>query len=525
MFTHLSRDRDFAREIPSPEAFARPCPIFFLAVTSVLPSGLFGRGALGSFCPVTSPKLCSSPLATRRAFLKVGATTAGFLGLRALLQNPLAASLAESAGGPGAAARGFGPLLPDPAGLFDLPAGFSYVQFSRHGEEMDDGLLVPGMHDGMAAFPGPDGRVLLVRNHENESAWTDFSPFGRDRARLGRVDPAKLYDRGRGEWPNLGGTTTLVYDPATRRMERHFLSLAGTVRNCAGGPTPWGTWITCEEVNDLPEPYAEQPHGFNFEVRPSAVPGLVTPVPLKAMGRFRHEAICVHPASGAVYQTEDIGDGLLYRFLPAVPGDLAAGGRLQALVLRDQHGAATRNWDAPLLPVGRALAVRWIDLDEVESPLGDLRLRGFASGAALFARGEGAWWGEDAAWFAMTNGGPSRLGQIFRYRPSEYEGTAREEDAPATIELFVEPNDSELVSNADNLCVAPWGDLVLCEDTKGVCRLVGVTPRGDFYVLGRNARPGRELAGACFSPDGSTLFVNVQNPGYTLAIHGPWRRA
>jgi secreted PhoX family phosphatase len=464
----------------------------------------------------------------RRDFLRAaGLTTAGFLGLRALMQNPLSAALAGAVAEGGAPALGFGPLAADPAGLFELPAGFSYTAFSRWGEEMDDGLLVPGRHDGMAAFAGPGGRVILVRNHENESAWPDFSPFGKDRARLARIDASRLYDRGGGTLPNLGGTTTLVYDPAARRLEKHFLSLAGTTRNCAGGATPWGTWVTCEEVGEHPEPGAEKPHGYNFEVPPSVTPGLVEPVPLKAMGRFRHEAICVEPRSGVVYQTEDLGDGLLYRFIPDVPGKLAAGGRLQALVLRDRFGADTRNWDGKVFPIGRALPVRWIDLDEVDNPLGDLRLRGFGAGAALFARGEGAWWGEDAAWFAMTNGGPDRLGQIFRYRPSEYEGTAREADAPGTIELFVEPDDSELVRNADNLCVAPWGDLILAEDTGGVCRLVGVTPRGEFYVLGRNPVPGRELAGVCFSPDGSTLFVNVQTPGQTFAITGPWpkRRA
>jgi hypothetical protein len=459
---------------------------------------------------------------SRRDFLRSASLyAAGFAGLRALLENPLAAAAAEA----GAPAFGFGPLRRDPAGLLDLPAGFSYVRFSAWGEEMDDGLLVPGGHDGMAAFPGPDGRVLLVRNHELESEWLDFSPFGRDHARLARVDATRLYDRGGGVRPNLGGTTTLVYDPGARRLERHFLSLAGTVRNCAGGPTPWGTWVTCEEVNDEAEPHAEQAHGFNFEVPPSATPGLVAPVPLKAMGRFRHEAVCVEPRSGIVYQTEDIGDGLLYRFIPAEPGRLAAGGRLQALALRDRFGADTRNWDSALLPTGRPLAVRWVDLDEVESPRGDLRHRGFGAGAALFARGEGAWWGGDAAWFAMTNGGSAKLGQIFRYRPSPAEGTAGEADAPGTLELFIEPNDSALVSNADNLTVAPWGDLVLCEDTGAACRLVGVTPQGAFYVIGRNPVPGRELAGACFSPDGSTLFVNVQKPGHTLAITGPWPRA
>ncbi len=459
----------------------------------------------------------------RRDFLRsAGLYGAGFVGLRALLQNPLAAALADA--GAGAPRPGFGALVADPAGLFELPAGFGYVKFSAWGDEMDDGLLVPGGHDGMAAFAGRAGRVLLVRNHEIESGWTDYSPFGKDGSRLGRIDAARLYDRGGGVRPNLGGTTTLVYDPAERRLEKHFLSLGGTVRNCAGGPTPWGTWVTCEEVNELPEPDAERPHGFNFEVAPIATPGLVEPVALTAMGRFRHEAICVEPRSGVVYQTEDLGDGLLYRFIPAQPGKLAAGGRLQALALRDRHGADTRNWDASTLPVGRPLAVKWVDLDEVESPLGDLRHRGFGAGAALFARGEGAWWGEDSAWFAMTNGGTKKLGQIFRYRPSEHEGTAREADAPGTIELFVEPNDSALVSNADNLCVAPWGDLILAEDTDGVCRIVGVTPKGEFYVLGRNPVAGRELAGVCFSPDGATLFVNVQKPGCTFAITGPWPR-
>lgn len=454
---------------------------------------------------------------SRRTFLKnAGLYSAGFIGLRSLVSNPLFAATA------GSGDAGYGPLLDDPARLINLPRGFSYTVFSSTGDEMDDGLMVPGMHDGMAAFAGPDGRTLLVRNHELESAWIDRSPFGRSGERLGRIDRARVYDLGKGIAPNLGGTTTLVYDTRTQKLERHFLSLAGTVRNCAGGPTPWGTWVTCEEVNDQPEPDAEQPHGYNFEVMPSATPGLVKPVALKAMGRFRHEAIAVDPASGCVYQTEDTGDGLLYRFVPAQPGNFAAGGRLQALVIKDRRTADTRNWEAGDFPVGQPLAVEWTDLDDVESPHNDLRKRGAAAGAALFARGEGAWWGNDSAYFAMTNGGRNRFGQVFQYRPSPYEGTGREHNQPGTIELFSEPNDTALLRNCDNLVVAPWGDLILCEDTSSVCRLVGVTPSGQYYVLAANAEVGRELAGACFSPDGTTLFVNVQTPGYTIAIRGPW---
>lgn len=141
----------------------------------------------------------------------------------------------------------------------------------------------------------------------------------------------------------------------------------------------------------------------------------------------------------------------------------------------------------------------------------DLRHRGRAAGAVVFARGEGAWWGDDAGYFAMTNGGQNTLGQIVKYQPSRYEGTWRESVEPGTIELFAEPNDSALLSNCDNLTVAPWGDLVVSEDTKGVCRIIGITPAGEYYVIAENPHVGNELAGVCFSPDGSTLFANVRS--------------
>lgn len=456
---------------------------------------------------------------SRRTFIRnTGLTAVGFIGLRALVNHQLT-------GAPTMGGAGFGPLFEDAQGLLKVPRGFSYTVFSRTGEEMPDGFMVPAMHDGMAAFAGPDGLTLLVRNHENESHFTERGPFGADNARLSLVPAGKIYDRGRGILPNIGGTTTLVFDTRTQELKSHHLSLVGTVRNCAGGPTPWGTWVTCEEMNALPEEHAEMPHGYNFEVRPSVEPGLVTPVPLKAMGRFRHEAIAVDPRSGAVYETEDLADGLLYRFLPHEPGNLAAGGKLQALGLVDDAIKDTRNLIDTQFPVGRPLAVRWIDLDDPESPQDDLRLRGAAVGAVPFARGEGAWTAEDGSvYFAMTVGGQKGLGQIFRYVPSPYEGTPRESEEPGRLELFAEPNDSELLRNCDNVAVAPWGDLLICEDHAEICRIIGVTPKGEFYVIAENTMSKRELAGACFSPDGSTLFFNVQNPGYTVALTGPWER-
>lgn len=456
---------------------------------------------------------------TRRDFIRSASIySAAFVGLRALTQQPLAA--ASGSAGWGDVVRNTGqPVL--------LPKGFSYTVFSPAGAEMDDGLLVPGMHDGMGAFAGPDGLTLLVRNHENESAWVQHSPFGPNNERWGKIDPAKCYDLGGGVAPGIGGTSTLVFDTRTQTLKKHFLSLVGSQRNCAGGVTPWGTWVTCEEVNAEREPNEEQWHGYNFEVTPSVEPGLVDPVPLRAMGRFRHEAVAVDPASGAVYETEDLGDGLFYRFLPDEPGNLAAGGRLQALAIKGQPQMDTRNWPTlPNFPIGQPLPVEWIDLEDVDSPRLDLRYRGRAQGAAVFARGEGAWWGEGEGYFAMTNGGRTTMGQIFRYVPSPYEGTDRESEAPGSIELYIEPNDTALLKNCDNLTIAPWGDLVICEDTKGVCRIIGVTPAGEYYTIAENAGPeASEWAGACFSPDGTTLFANVQKPGYTVAITGPWPTA
>jgi secreted PhoX family phosphatase len=303
------------------------------------------------------------------------------------------------------------------------------------------------------------------------------------------------------------------------------LSLAGTLRNCAGGPTPWGSWISCEETTLRAGEGTARDHGYAFEVPATAGGRPAPPVPLTAMGRFNHEAVAVDPATGIVYETEDLSDGLLYRFLPARPGRLSEGGRLQALSVAGRPGFDTRNWEEPAVTPGTSLDVAWIDLDDVASPADDLRYRGFAAGAALFARGEGMWYGRGALYFACTNGGRTREGQIWRYRPGPQEGAASERRAPGRLELFVEPNERTVVQNADNLTVAPWGDLVVCEDGPEEQFLVGVTPEGVLYKIAHNALSASELAGVTFSPDGSTLFVNLQGDGLTLAVTGPWNRA
>jgi len=457
---------------------------------------------------------------SRRQFLKQSAAVAlGFGGLRQLL------AAAPGTGTLDARTPGvFGPLVRDPAGVFDLPPEFTYRVMGEFGTRMDDGLICPGATDGSASFAMPYGKVLLIRNHELEPKpkLAALGAFGEGNRLLDREWARRMYDPGNGKVIGYGGTTSLLYDPKTKQAESLHLSLAGTERNCAGGPMPWNSWISCEETTATPRTTRglKQSHGYNFEV-PAYESGLVEPVPLKAMGRFRHEAVACDPATGIVYQTEDLEDGLLYRFLPNQPGNLRAGGRLEALKIKGRPGLDTRNWPGVAIKPGESLPVEWIRMRDVDSPKDDLRYRGFAQGAARFDRAEGMWYGNDTIYFACTTGGPKRLGQIWRLGLGN----------PQELELFIEPQDGNLIENADNLCVAPWGDLICCEDntkhatTQDEQYLVGVTPSGQCYTLGRNAQSKSELSGVNFSPDGETLFVNIMYPGATVAITGPWEKA
>jgi secreted PhoX family phosphatase len=424
----------------------------------------------------------------------------------------------------------FGPLKPDPNGALDLPAGFSYTVVAKRGQEMDDGLLVPGLQDGMAAFAGEDGQIILVCNHETHPYEVAESAFGRRAERFDLVNKDKAYDKGAGKSPALGGTTTIHYDPLARRRTHMHMSLLGTENNCAGGPTPWGSWLTCEECFFDPGTsfergyvvHREAKHGYIFEV-PARAMEAVDPVPLTHMGRFEHEAAAVNPASGVVYLTEDRHQSLLYRFLPNVPGKLQEGGRLQALAIKGQDAFDTRNWIEPKgMVADRSYEASWIDLEEPDVPENDLRLRGADRGAAIFARGEGICYAEGEIYMAATIGGPQRLGQIFAYTPSRAEGTKVEDEQLGSIRLLAESTTDSVVRHADNLTMSPWGDLIACEDTVNHCGLVGVTPNGEQYALADNPYTSSELAGICFSPDGNVMFANIQERGMTLAITGPW---
>lgn len=449
-------------------------------------------------------------------------------------------------------ARGYGPLVPDPRGLLDLPAGFHYRVLSpgalesrgeawaRFRSTLTDGTETPPQHDGMAAFAGPAGVTILIRNHEMN---LDDTPF---------VDPRRVrpYD------PLVGGGTTTLWVDRDLEVVKSFASLSGTLRNCAGGRTPWGTWLTCEETTAMPgevdevnadrTPRVSRPHGYVFEVD-SRADALAEPVPLRSLGRFYHEAVAVDPATGICYLSEDRDDGLLYRFRPAAvgplrkapralaPGDYARGGVLEALRVRGRTRIRTQNWQGDNeLEVGRGLAVEWVRIPEPE-PAMDLerdpadlnpdvsrrrwrtassstRAQGFALGCAQFARGEGAEFARGNFYLCCTNGGPERAGQVFKL------DVRRDR-----LSLVSQPDDRALLDGPDNLCLAPNGDLLVCEDGRAENRVVGLTPRGGLYSFAMNRHPENgELAGATFAPGGDTLFVNVQRPGITFAIRGPW---
>lgn len=407
---------------------------------------------------------------------------------------------------------GYGPLVSAGPEL-DLPKGFSYTVVSRAGAPMSDGNPTPNSFDGMAAFALPNGNIRLVRNHEN-----------RDPARRARLkgDASTAYDAKGG-----GGTTSLelrIGSDGAPELVRDFISLNGTIVNCAGGPTPWGSWLTCEESTEGKAHGWEQEHGYIFEV-PAAAEGPVAPVPLKAMGRFVHEAVAIDPGTGIVYETEDRLIAGFYRFVPERREVLAEGGKLQMLAVADRRNLDTSRGQT----VGEVMQAIWVDIEDPDprGAWGDASAvfaQGFTAGGARFARLEGCWWGDGSVYFHSTNGGDAAHGQVWRYRPTA-------EDRGELVLVFESP-DPAILDYPDNVTVSPRGGIVICEDGGGEQYLRGLTPEGAIFDFGRNRINEDEFAGACFSPDGSILFVNIMgstldagaSQGVTLAIRGPWKR-
>ena len=437
----------------------------------------------------------------RRSFMRGAAVAAGAatasIPFEALAARHEAARPARFETDPG-----YGPLRPvrdDTTGLelLALPKGFEYLSFGWTNDPMGDGVPTPGAHDGMAAYRRGD-LVHLVRNHELGEGPAFTTP---------------AYNPAAG-----GGTTTMVFDPGAGEFRQSYASLGGTIRNCAGGPTPWGTWLTCEETFSTT---AGQRHGYVFGV---PAEGTGNPVPFTAMGRFNHEAAAIDPATGYVYETEDRGDACLYRFVPNTPGDLAGGGRLEAMRI----GGTTLDTRRDGIRVyGK---VTWVPVDDPDPETDAVRHEAQGKGAAIFGRLEGAWYGNGRVYALTTNGGPAGEGQVFELDP-----------ASDTFRVLYASPGADVLNAPDNMCVSPRGGLVLCEDGSGTEYVHGLTTDGSIFRLaaniadlragtaGKGVAPadyrGSEWAGSVFEPrNGSWLFVNLQSPGITLAITGPWRR-
>lgn len=444
---------------------------------------------------------------SRRTFLRRGAMGAGAYWMLSLAEL----NARKEYGSARAPFSPYGPVSPkidETTGLplIQLPDGFRYMTYGWTGDVMADGVKTPGLHDGMAVVDeeGTSGRLILVRNHEVGAG----DPY---------LDkPSITYATANS---GAGGTTNLIFDSRHGRWAKSWSSLAGTNRNCAGGVTPWGTWITGEETRDAG-------HGWSFDV--GAQKG--DPTKLVDMGRFSHEAVMVDPETGYVYETEDDGSTSgFYRFVPNTFGKLKEGGRLYMLRVKGR----------PNLNLGLAYPlftkwdVEWVQITDPAATTTRTFAQGSMQGGASFARLEGAWWGDGVGYFIATTGGQVGEGQVFRYDPRD-----------ETLTLIFDSPSQAVLENPDNITVTPRGGLLVCEDNSGGTtntaeRLVGITVLGESFIfavnninfLGASSTPNNiakidyrqnEWAGACYSPDGKWLFANIQTPGVTFAITGPW---
>jgi secreted PhoX family phosphatase len=454
---------------------------------------------------------------TRRRFTQGSIALGGGLALA----GPISALQANAAEGRVRRSPGYGEPQPTPeedSGLayIALPPGFRYRVISRQNDPMDDGNPTPGIFDGMAAYPGRNGTTILIRNHENRSRPGEIEV---------KVPAGKRYDQD----PNVRGGNTKLVVSRSRRVLESFAVLGGTHTNCAGGVTPWGSWITCEEIFNYGSvesntvPGSGVPHGYSFEI-PADADGPVEPIPMLAAGRFSHEAVAW--LDGVLYETEDRGDAAFYRFVPGrrprESGDLASfGGTLEALVVDGRP-----NFDANTANPGDTYPVEWVTIEEPNPPQDTVRQEAQSKGAAIFDRTEGAWTADGRVYFDCTTGGEAQLGQLWEYRPRGRDG--------GELKLIYESTSVDELENPDNVVVVPGtGDVFLQEDSDGEQFVRGVTRRGEIYDFARTLINSTEFCGGTFSPDGRTFFLNQQgergapSPGpeleaLTYAIWGPF---
>jgi len=413
---------------------------------------------------------------------------------------------------------GYGPLVQDPAGILSLPEGFSYKIVAKSGTTLlDSGEPTPDDPDGTAAFVRPGGGTVLVNNHE----------IGGSEAFRVPPHPGFTYDPLAG-----GGTTTIEVDKDGNRVGE-YVSLAGTHNNCAGGRSPWDTWLTCEETEGAPAGSTVR-HGYCFEVDPYDKDANLDPKPLKFLGRYAHESVVVDPKTHTMYLTEDASNpnGLLYRWTPpaaALPlgkGSLkrlaADAGTLEAMQAFTKRGEFVPDLSVFTQP-GTRLDVKWLPVPDRDATT--LSTRKQFPQITRSRKLEGMWWGDEGAYFvasfARTGDGSAAQhdGQVWFIDPEE-----------GRIELMIwfaytpldQDNDPD---GPDNITVSPFGGVILAEDGDGASHLVGATDDGETYFFARNEIAGQsEFTGPTFSRNKKILFANVQSPGHVFAIQGPFRR-
>ncbi|TQS42516.1 alkaline phosphatase PhoX [Cryptosporangium phraense] len=455
---------------------------------------------------------------SRRNALRLG--TAGALGI-AFAGSFEAIAGSGAAAAPVAKSTGYGALVADPKGLLALPKGFKYSIVAEAGKTtLESGQPTPSDADGTASFPSHQG-LTLVNNHE----------IGGDEPYRVPAIEGLVYDPGAG-----GGTTNIDVDHHGKRI-REYVSLAGTHNNCAGGKTPWGTWLTCEETEQKAvAPYTKD-HGYVFEVDPFDRNANKNPVALKFLGRYAHEAVAVDPNTHAIYLTEDANEphGLFYRWTPphgfhggkgalkrlAQKSDTA--GTLEALSAFDGKTHVTDLSQAT--KPGTRYKVKWVDVPDRLAKDTSVRKQFTTDQVTNSRKLEGAWWGHHGAYFVAsyarkTDGSVAEHdGQVWFYDPKSQ---------TITLETIFGVNPNPDVDGAfdgpDNITVSPYGGVIVAEDGEGVQHLVGVTDKGASYALARNDFNDSEFTGPNFSADGSILFANIQTPGFVLAITGPWHR-
>ncbi|WP_031477368.1 alkaline phosphatase PhoX [Streptomyces bicolor] len=477
---------------------------------------------------------------TRRDFARNSAITgagvalAGSAGVLGTAPNALASADTEIASEESADAQrggvGYGPLISDPNGILALPAGFKYRVITYSGKtKLESGEFTPSNHDGTAAFDGPRGTTLLVNNHELKGPranWKHPVPLTEGLV----YDPAAS-----------GGCTVVEVRPDGQVAE--WVGIAGTSTNCAGGRTPWGTWLTCEENSDRAGTNGmTKDHGYVFEVDPSDRRANQNPKPLKFFGRYDHEAVVIDPKRGHAYLTEDAANpnGLLFRWTPPKGFEYGRGkfrtladdaGVLQAPKCFDSGGKFVDDLSRAT-KIGTVYGVDWVDVPDRDARTVAVRKQ-FGAGEITRARKlEGMWWGDGGAYIVSSyaraeSPGAAHDGQVWFYDPKRRTLTLK-------VLLGVNPDPSKdgAFDGPDNITVSPYGGLVIAEDGEGVQHLFGATDSGRTYPIARNElnlgtedEPEySEFAGVTFSCDGRTLFASIQTPGIMLAITGPWKR-